>query len=489
MDVRVEFERLLPALVAPFQPSQENNEIEVFGIERRSLTAYSTKENGIPSESKDPGVEQNQDVQSHAKQAPPAAVVAVIPQALVCAICLEDLPSATGSLCGVPSCAMLCSGCVQSYVGLTITSSFGVCAPVRCVDVKCKAVIPLKRWKALMPPAVVQKYIKSASDVLTLQCGGCHRRGTLFEPYSHDQACEQKDLERMAKAAQTLSDLLKKRKLPEAVDELLALVPKFCRGEVVAAAVVKQLDSVMASDLKVSKDGQTYDKVTEQIATEREELQAAKATLLAFDNGPEQTRTNVELSDMRAKLKSLAVDVKNAKMLLHRAEHALLRKQMKKKLAVPPTNEALSEEVSSSSGVARRRLVFSDVEVFVPLSQHDRSRSDSPTAQESSHELSDSSSASSSVSSSSSTSPSPSNTASAPPASSTSFIPTSAASFACTRSSASAYIGGFGSGFVPISLPLFSLRFHLLLKAKMTLNENKKQQLKQTLLPLLLASK
>ena len=99
-----------------------------------------------------------------------------------CGICFDDVEAgaAVSQLCGREECdAAFCANCVSLY----ITVAFGrvpkpYCAMLRCPG--CSNPVPSERWGPHATEASRTAFRRSAESMLSLQCGGCHNRRTLF---------------------------------------------------------------------------------------------------------------------------------------------------------------------------------------------------------------------------------------------------------------------------------------------------------------------
>lgn len=85
--------------------------------------------------------------------------------------------------CKNENCSKICEGCAAEYLESEVSKSAYVCRAVKCVG-PCGSSVPVKDWSVLCKSGTLPKFIKTATDQLTLQCGGCHSRGSLFKSNS-----------------------------------------------------------------------------------------------------------------------------------------------------------------------------------------------------------------------------------------------------------------------------------------------------------------
>lgn len=104
-----------------------------------------------------------------------------------CSICFEAFESLS-RLCSREICTMeFCTPCLQAYVNSSIKASLGMCPVLRCPG--CNHFITFSSWKDIIDASVRDKYEESAKNILTLQCGRCHVRGSLLTaPIFKDEA-------------------------------------------------------------------------------------------------------------------------------------------------------------------------------------------------------------------------------------------------------------------------------------------------------------
>lgn len=104
----------------------------------------------------------------------------------LCSICFEEFKAEAdvARICLQEDCdKTFCKACLTAYVKSAITSGYGTCPVVKCPA--CSRFTSFSQWKVYAEDADKNKYLDNAKQVLTLQCGNCHQRGTLLTQSKH----------------------------------------------------------------------------------------------------------------------------------------------------------------------------------------------------------------------------------------------------------------------------------------------------------------
>lgn len=99
----------------------------------------------------------------------------------VCSICFDvrEQEAEVTRLCGASSCNAACNSCIARYVEGVIQSQTYSCVAMKCAG-GCGKSVSFQKWSGFAPQTALAAYKKAAKDQLTLQCIGCHQRGSLL---------------------------------------------------------------------------------------------------------------------------------------------------------------------------------------------------------------------------------------------------------------------------------------------------------------------
>lgn len=103
----------------------------------------------------------------------------VAPAATTCGVCMESKSSKDLlSICSRQCEAWFCSTCINTYLKHEICRSYGMCRSIKCPG--CMYTTTYTAWSAVANDECKKEYNKRAENILTLQCGSCHNRRTMF---------------------------------------------------------------------------------------------------------------------------------------------------------------------------------------------------------------------------------------------------------------------------------------------------------------------
>lgn len=186
----------------------------------------------------------------------------------------------------------VCRGCAARVFELRVKEGAGAVCPVMpCPG--CNVPLVGKQWRPLADEATISLYDASVSNMLTLQCGGCHVRGTLFKPMG-DGA--KKKAPRARK--EFVRDLAKDDgKVAEAFERAAAA---YDDGKISAADMFREVEGVIALRDPSEAAKEEARRSQDELATAKRELAAwKKADPLFRDVETEHRRTTQRVTQLR----------------------------------------------------------------------------------------------------------------------------------------------------------------------------------------------
>lgn len=190
--------------------------------------------------------------------------------------------------------AAFCLECLKVYFTSQVTEALmGVCPLMRCAD--CRSFLPFQQWSSFVDKEVADRYRSNATQMLSLQCGGCHSRGSLFRPSEALTVEQEQTLRR------SFRDIVTESSDEKLADHLLEHLDSYNK----AAITPYSLFNIVAKCFQPSKVQELSDKAT----AARKSSEDAKAGLAKARAGPEM---DAELARLEAQELQQLTEEKNA---------------------------------------------------------------------------------------------------------------------------------------------------------------------------------